>query len=85
MKKIFISKPKRRNPTWTFQVAADVLELYSKLFPPGKKLNRGQKTALLNEALRKNLGKSANSLLERPFVDAEPTLKAVKNKPGGTH
>jgi len=70
-------KVTRRVRTWTFQPDDDVRELVERLFPEA---SRGQRTALVNEAIRLKHPAAAISLAEKDFAEAKARLDALKDK-----
>lgn len=76
-------KRKRRRPTWTFQPDDDVRALVESRFGPN--LTRGQKTALINEAIRIKHAEAAVSLAEQDLAVAKAKLEALKDRAAGTN
>lgn len=67
---------KRKRKTWTFQPDDDVLELAHALF--GEKMSRGDRTRLVNEAIR--LSHPADSLIAARVAAAQREVDEAKER-----
>jgi len=69
--------PKRRRETWTFQPDDDVVELAKSLF--GENPSRGERTELINEALRFAHPETALIMAQKEVSEATQRLERMRN------
>lgn len=76
MKKSSKKTPQRKKPTWTFQPEDDVITAFDKYL---KDADRGQRTEIINQALRLKLSAASISLAEEEIAALKARIEHLRN------